>query len=131
MNRRQMLQLAGVAAATVFRSRATQAQGPRWRPDGFGRVGRIGVLTPEFDPVPETEMSAMAPPGVAIHAARVKRSPTGAPFVEPHIDNAVEQLAELAPSAIAFGFTSSSYGLGVDADGDRKSTRLNSSHQLI
>jgi hypothetical protein len=44
---------------------------PSWQSDGAGALARIGVLTPHFDPVPESELWAMAPPGVSIHASRV------------------------------------------------------------
>jgi len=81
-------------------------------------LGRVGVLTPEFDPVPESEMSAMAPQGVSIHASRVRRNLTPAAFAEPpFVDTATELLADLAPNAIVFAYTSSSYALGVAAEG--------------
>jgi len=41
-----------------------------WRPDGAGWRARVGLLTPHFDPVPETEFRVMAPEGVSIHSAR-------------------------------------------------------------
>jgi maleate isomerase len=90
-----------------------------WQHDGAGTVARFGVLTPEFDPVPESEMCAMVPHGISIHAARVARTgPQGAAFVEPpHVDEAVDRLVELAPRAILLGYTSSSYALGAEADG--------------
>lgn len=95
-----------------------QAQEVRWQHDGAGTVARFGVLTPDFDPVPESEMWAMVPRGISIHAARVARSGApGASFVEPpHVDDAVDQLVELAPRAILLGYTSSSYALGAEAD---------------
>lgn len=121
MDRRNFLGLTSLAAfgASAFpTSLAPAAQRPRWAPDGAGLLGRIGVLTPDFDPVPESEMSAMAPQGVSIHASRVRRNLTAAAFAEPpHVDTAAEQLADLAPNAIVFAYTSSSYVLGVAADG--------------
>jgi maleate isomerase len=76
------------------------------------------VLTPDSDPVPESEMSVMAPPGVSIHGSRVARpSRLARAFAEPpYVDTAVELLAPLAPRVILFAFTSSSYALGADAD---------------
>jgi maleate isomerase len=76
------------------------------------------VLTPDFDPVPESEMSAMAPHGVSIHGSRVGwPSHLARAFAEPpHVDTAVELLAGLAPQVILFAFTSSSYALGAEAD---------------
>jgi maleate isomerase len=102
-----------------------------WRPDGAGWRARVGLLTPHFDPVPETEFRAMAPEGVSIHAARVplgtfdsdgnfslKRGlDASRSFAEPpNIDNAATLLASIPASVIVSAYTSSSYVLGVDGD---------------
>jgi maleate isomerase len=121
MKRRRFITLgaaAGIGAPLLRSSASRTAQGPEWRPDGLGSVARIGVLTPDFDPVPESEMSAMAPHGVSIHGSRVSRRP-GFPrtFAEPpFVDTAVELLAAMAPRVILFAFTSSSYALGAEGD---------------
>ena len=120
MKRRGFITLAGVGAiaAPVLRSFALPAaHDSTWQPDGAGSRARIGVLTPEFDPVPESEMWAMAPQGVSIHAARVPWNRETRAFAEPpHVDNAVGQLANLTLRAIVYGYTSSSYAIGADAD---------------
>lgn len=125
MKRRHFVMLAGGAAIAtpVLRSSALRAaQGSRWRPDGAGSVARIGVLTPDFDPVPESELWAMAPQGVSIHASRVPLSTArwqgdARVFAEPpHVDTAAEQLTGVAPRVILYAFTSSSYALGAQAD---------------
>ena len=120
MRRRRFLGLTSLTAASAWTFRPLRVltvQGPRWRPDGAGLVARIGVLTPDFDPVPESEISAIAPDGVSIHASRVVRNQTPAAFAEPpHVDAAAERLRDLAPRAIVFAYTSSSYALGADAD---------------
>jgi maleate isomerase len=108
--------------------------GPReaaWQPDGWDADVRIGVLVPEADVGPESELQAMAPAGVAIHAARVPfgaMRPGGAmdptiplapvrAFAEPpYIDDAAEMLAAAPLGAIAFGFTSSAYAIGLDSE---------------
>jgi maleate isomerase len=127
MDRRRFLGLTGLAATSTWASRPSRVdaiQEPRWQPDGAGSVARIGVLTPDFDPVPESEMSAMAPVGISIHGSRVVRNRTAAAFAEPpHVDAAAERLGDLAPRAIAFAYTSSSYVLGPEADGPTR-TRL-------
>ena len=102
-----------------------------WQPDGAGLDAKIGVLTPHMDPVPESELMALAPPGVSIHAARVPLGIVGPdgeiiPVVGPDIakafseppgvDQAVSLLAPLKLSAIIYSFTSSSYILGVEKD---------------
>lgn len=123
MQRRQFLTLAGVAAIeTQGIASATLAASERstWQPDGVGSLARIGVLTPDFDPVPESEMWAMAPHGVSIHASRVTRKWNRDPreFAEaPQVDNATEQLVGLKPRAIVYAFTSSSYAIGAEAEG--------------
>ena len=102
-----------------------------WRPDGAGWRARIGLLTPHFDPVPETEFQAMAPPGVSIHAARVplgtfdsdgnfsleRGSGAARAFAEPpHIDNGATLLASIPASVIVCAYTGNSYVLGADGD---------------
>jgi maleate isomerase len=104
-----------------------------WQPDGWDVRVRIGVLTPHGDVGPESELQAMAPDGVRVHASRV---PFGAmtmggamdptiplapvrAFVEPPaIDDAAALLAAAPIAAIGIGFTSSSYVIG--AGGERK-----------
>ena len=123
MKRRHFITLAGTAGigAPALLSRAAPAtQRSQWQPDGVGSLARIGVLTPDFDPVPESEMWAMAPKGVSIHAARVTWVWNHDPreFAEaPQLDNATDQLVALKPRAIVYAFTSSSYALGAEAEG--------------
>ena len=59
MDRRSFIALAGVGAVatSVVRSDPLSSTvNAQWRPDGVGSLARIGVLTPDFDPVPESEM---------------------------------------------------------------------------
>lgn len=100
----------------------------RWAMDGWDAAVRIGVLVPHADVGPESEMQAMAPAGVRIHAARVPfgaiRSGGGMDptiplepvrrFAEPpELDAAAELLAAAPLDVIAYGFTSSAYVLGA------------------
>lgn len=118
MRRRQAVVLAGGGLLAFPSAAAASARKPLWRPDGVGSLGRIGVLTPDFDPVPESEMQTMAPDGVSVHASRVPRiAGSGGSFADPpHVDGAAELLAGLAPRVIAYGYTSSSYVHGAAAD---------------
>jgi maleate isomerase len=126
MKRRKFITLGGSAAiGTTDVPLAILPAMPRsqWQPDGVGSLGRIGALTPDFDPVPESEICAMAPHGVSIHASRVTWNGehlslrSARAFAEPpHIDNATQQLAALKPQAIIYAFTSFSYALGTDGD---------------
>ena len=90
---------------------------PVWQSDGLGSLARIGVLTPDNDPVPESEMWAMAPRGVSIHASRIRWNGDARSLAEPpHVDTAAELLSGLKPDVIVYAFTGSSYLLGVEAD---------------
>ena len=104
-----------------------------WRADGWDAQWRIGVLTPHADVGPESELRAMAPPEVGIHAARVPfgamaagglmdptipLAPVRAFAEPPHVDDAIELLAAAPLHAIGFGFTSSAYVLGAAAEED-------------
>ena len=95
------------------------------RPDGWGYKARVGLLVPHIDVVPETELRAIAPEGVSIHAARIRFGwrAGGAPldairaFAEPPaVDEAVDLLADAPVTVIAYAFTSSSYLIGPDGD---------------
>ena len=102
-----------------------------WQPDGWEARTRIGLLTPHADVGPESELRAMAPPTVGVYAARVQFGAMGAGgtmdptiplapvrrFAEPpHVDEAAELLAAAPLDAIAFGFTSSAYVIGAEAE---------------
>jgi maleate isomerase len=102
-----------------------------WPRDGWDAATRIGVLTPHADVGPESELQAMAPDDVVIHAARVRfgamaaggamdptipLAPVRAFANPPHVDEAVELLAAAPVSAIGYGFTSSAYVIGADAE---------------
>lgn len=102
-----------------------------WQPDGWDARTRIGLLTPHADVGPESEFQAMAPVTVGIYGARVPFGAMGAggimdptiplapvrAFAEPpHVDEATELLAAAPVDAIAFGFTSSAYVIGSDAE---------------
>lgn len=102
-----------------------------WQPDGWGAQQRIGILMPHFDVGPEAEFGAMAPEGVTIHSTRVRigvvmpgsaadpgiaLAPVRAFAEPPAIDDAAELLAATPLHAIAYGFFSSSYVLGVEGD---------------
>ena len=121
MERRQFFGVTAVGlAAELLAHPSLQAtdSAQDWRPDGVGSIARIGVLTPAFDPVPESEAWAMAPKGVSIHAARVRRQREDARlFAEPsRVDPAVELLAAVKPHSIMYAFMSSSYVLGAAGD---------------
>ncbi len=107
-----------------------------WQPDGWGET-RIGVLTPHADVCPETELNALAPDGISIHAARfpfgsyragrliptLAADPVRAVADPPAVDDAAEMPAIAPLHAIIFGFTSSSYLRGA-ADDEALKSRL-------
>ena len=120
MNRRDFLSTLGLGSGTLLSLpatlRAAKSDRSAWQPDGSGWRARIGVLTPHFDPVPESEFWTMAPEGVSVHCARVLfvDSPTFAN--PPRIDDATELLAAIPVHAIVFAFTTSSYLLGAEGE---------------
>jgi maleate isomerase len=119
MDRRRFLSISATAATGLpVASMRDHAQSDSWQPDGAGTIARFGVLTPDFDANPESELWAMAPRGVSLHTSRVRRTGgQGASLVEaPNIDEAIDRLAEVRPKAILLGYTSSSYALGAEAD---------------
>jgi len=120
VKRREFISAAGLAAIgtpLVCSTKLAGTEHVQWQPDGVGSLARIGVLTPDDDPVPESEMWTMATPGLSIHAARVVWNHDAAAFAQPpQVDNATEQLVRLKPRAIVYAFTSSSYALGAVED---------------
>lgn len=89
---------------------------------------RIGVLTPHADVGPESELQAMAPADVAIHAMRVPfgamaagggmdptipLAPVRAFAESRELDDAAELLTAAPLHAVAYGFTSSAYVIGA------------------
>jgi hypothetical protein len=80
---------------------------------------------------PESELRAMAPATVGVHAARVPfgamraggamdptipLAPVGSFSDPPHVDATAEMLAAAPVHAIAYGFTSSAYVIGIDGE---------------
>ena len=121
ISRREFLASTAVAMVAPRAIVASAEREQRWEPDGVASLARIGVLTPDDDPVPESEMRLMALDGVSIHASRVlwkngdwRSFADGAP-------NAAELLMRLKTRLILYAFTSSSYVLGEEADGRLRS----------
>jgi maleate isomerase len=102
-----------------------------WQPDGWGFRARLGILVPHAAIGSESELAAMAPEGVSIHATRVPLGVMRAgglmdPTIDlelvrafadpPLVDEAAELLAAAPLHAIGFAFTSSSYVRGAADD---------------
>jgi maleate isomerase len=102
-----------------------------WQPDGWGFRARLGLLVPHAAIGAESELAAMVPAGVSVHATRVPlgvmrpggiMDPTIAlepvrAFADPPlIDEAAELLAGAPLHAIGFAFTGSSYVRGPADD---------------
>ena len=102
-----------------------------WQPDGWGFRARLGLLVTHAGIGPESEVRAMAPDGVSVHAARVPLAamrpggdmdPTIAlepvrAFADPPVlDEAAAWLAAAPLHAIGFAFTGSSYVRGAADD---------------
>ena len=101
-------------------------QQTRWKRDGWEATVRIGLITLELDVGPESELQAMAPPGVVIHASRVPFGPDATTSLAraraiaepPLLDDAVKLLAAAPLDAIAYGFVSSAYVMGAQAEAE-------------
>lgn len=104
-----------------------------FQPDGWSFRARLGVLTPHAAIGSESELAAMAPAGVSIHATRVPlgvmragglmaptipTDPVGAFVDPPAIDDAAELLAAAPLHAIGMAFNASSYVRGKAHDGE-------------
>lgn len=102
-----------------------------FRPDGWSRSIRIGVVVPHADVGPEAELQAMATDDITIHGSRLYFSPMRAGgemdekiphdpvalFAQPpHVDDAVESLAASPLDAVCLAFTSSAYKHGPDGE---------------
>ncbi len=99
-----------------------------WRPDGWDTTRRLGILTPDIGLKPESEIRAMAPADIGLHAARARFAVEAHPTVTmplsavrafaapPDVDEGVEQLAAAPLDTIAFAFTSTTYLLGAQGD---------------
>ena len=102
-----------------------------FQPDGWSFRARLGLLTPHAAIGSESELEAMAPDGVSIHATRVPlgvmragglmdptiaTDPVGAFVDPPLIDDAAELLAAAPLHAIGMAFNASSYVRGKAHD---------------
>jgi maleate isomerase len=99
-----------------------------WRTDGWNVRWRLGLVVPHADVCPESEVRAMAPTDIGIHAARapfgamaaggvmdptIPLAPVRAFAEPPGVDDAIGLLAAAPVDAIGFGFTSSAYVIGA------------------
>ncbi len=104
-----------------------------FQPDGWSFRARLGLLTPHAAIGSESELAAMAPAGVSIHATRVPlgvmragglmdptiaTDPVGAFVDPPLIDDAAELLAAAPLHAIGMAFNASSYVRGKAHDAE-------------
>lgn len=120
MHRRDFLNRVSVASASMLATSCLDLRadlaGNLWRRDGSGWRARIGVITPDNDPVPESEFWTLAPEGVSVHAARAPLGDIRMFANQPAVDDATELLARLSLKAIVFAFTTSSYVQGTTGE---------------
>lgn len=104
-----------------------------WQPDGWDVKTRLGLLVPHADVGPESEIRAMAPEDVAIHATRVPfgamsaggvmdptipHEPVRAFATSAYLGDAAALLADAPVDAIGFAFTSSAYLIGESGEAE-------------
>lgn len=120
VNRRNFLAALGVGSGSLLSlpaiARSGGAHMANWQPDGLGYRARIGLLTPNDDAVPESELWTMAPQGVSVHVTRGLLVNTRTFADPPHPDDAIALLSALPMQAIVFAFTTTSYILGPDGE---------------
>lgn len=120
MHRRDFLNKVSVASASVLATSCldltADLAGNLWHRDGSGWRARIGVITPDNDPVPESEFWTLAPEGVSVHAARAPLRDIRMFANQPAVEDATELLARLSLKAIVFAFTTSSYIQGTTGE---------------
>ena len=102
-----------------------------FQPDGWAFRARLGVIVPHAAIGTESELAAMLPDGVSLHASRVPLGvmrdggqmdatialePVRAFADPPLVDEAAALLAAAPLHAIGFAFTSSSYVRGANDD---------------
>jgi maleate isomerase len=83
----------------------------------YGSLARIGLVVPSSNSVVEPEIRGLLPPGVDAYASRVLQVEADDPAAEAEtilagragLGRAVDELATLAPAAIAFASTAASF----------------------
>ncbi len=95
---------------------ASQSNHPRHPQRDYGKLGRVGVLTPQANPTVEAEFRVLLPDGVAMLTAR---STSGAKSPRQRLVDYIEQLGgcldtydTLRPDVVAFACTGSAYLVG-------------------
>ncbi|TVQ46561.1 MAG: hypothetical protein EA371_09970 [Gammaproteobacteria bacterium] len=95
---------------------ASPAGQPRYPERDYGKLGRVGVLTPQANPTVEAEFRTLLPDGVAMLAAR---STSRAKSPRQRLVDYIEQLEQcldtfdtLRPDVVAFACTGSAYLVG-------------------
>lgn len=86
----------------------------RLMPDGWGGLGRIGLVFLHSSVVMENEMWAMAAPGVSVHTSRIRIGKInvrdiGAMMESPEFETSVRLVAEAPVDVVLFGGTSASF----------------------
>lgn len=108
-----------------------------FEPDGWVYRARIGLLVPDGDVGPESEFSAMVPPGVGVNASRfhfpsgqdakvagqIGMTPVTALIAPGPLDDAVRLISRAPVNVIALAFTSTSY-VGGEGDDPALAKRL-------
>src|ERR1700746_1262820 len=93
----------------------------------IGWRARLGFLVPPGNPTVETEMIALAPPGVSVHFHRMTaRGVAGSlegqdernRMMVENIDSSIELLAMVNPDVIVVAHTATSYYLGPEGEVD-------------
>jgi maleate isomerase len=119
VNRRTFVGIVSGAAAGTLLSDASMAVAtlqPQWQPDGASAT-QLGLLTPDFDVTPESEVAAMNRARVPVFASRMPIKFTREVLTDPtHADSALALLSALNLGAILYASTSTAYFLGPEGE---------------
>lgn len=118
VDRRTFFRFAGSAAGSflIGPSMAAAAPKPRFQPDGASTT-QLGLLVPDFDVTPESEVAAMNRASVSVFASRMPIKFTREMLTEPtHADSALALLSALNLGSILYASTSTAYFLGPDGE---------------
>ncbi len=86
---------------------------------------RVGLLVPSANTVVEPEFWRMAPPGVSLHAARMRNSTCDVEDsirMLDHVERAADELGSANVNVIAFACTASSFVQGTEGERDLEAT---------
>jgi len=109
------------ASAVILPMRHAMSDKPTFNHDGYGSMAKIGLIYLHSSVVMESEMWAMAAPGVSVHTSRIKIGPITVEGIDammrsPELEQAARLIAGAPIDVLVFGGTSASFLHGTAFD---------------